>query len=60
MSLLQGDAIDWWEMVPDYLHQTWEVFLREFGNKYMPEVYRDEKQREFLMLKHGSISVGGI
>ena len=44
VSLLQGDAIDWWETVPDFRHQTWEVFLREFRDKYMPAIYRDEKQ----------------
>lgn len=55
VSLLQADAYDWWETVPRATIQppvlTWEDFQREFCDKYMPEIYRDEKQREFLNLK---------
>ena len=55
VSLLQGDAYDWWETVPGALVRppvmTYDDFLREFRDKYMPEVYRDEKQREFLTLR---------
>ena len=55
VSLLQGDAYDWWETVPNAMAQppvlTYNDFLREFRDKYMPEVYRDEKQREFLNLR---------
>ena len=47
VSLLQGDAYDWWETVPDSMAQppllNYEDFLREFRDRYMPEVYRDEK-----------------
>ena len=54
VSLLQGDAYDWLETVPGALVRpavmTYDDFLREFRDKYMPEVYRDEKQREFLHL----------
>ncbi|XP_074322831.1 uncharacterized protein LOC141659805 [Apium graveolens] len=61
VSLLQEDAYDWWETVPDSAVQppilTWDDFLREFRDKYMPEIYRDEKQREFLTLKQGIMSV---
>ncbi|XP_042033546.1 uncharacterized protein LOC121780087 [Salvia splendens] len=61
VSLLQGDAYYWWETVPRaMIHPpvlSWDDFLREFSDKYMPPVYRDEKQREFLSLKQGSISV---
>ncbi|XP_042033555.1 uncharacterized protein LOC121780096 [Salvia splendens] len=61
LSLLQGDAYYWWETVPRaMIHPpvlSWDDFLREFSDKYMPPVYRDEKQREFLSLKQGSISV---
>ena len=32
-------------------------FLREFRDRYMPEVYRDEKQREFLNLKQRTMTV---
>ncbi|XP_074363335.1 uncharacterized protein LOC141703797 [Apium graveolens] len=61
VSLLQEDAYDWWETVPDSTVQppilTWDDFLREFRDKYMPEIYKDEKQREFLTLKQGIMSV---
>ncbi|WOG99882.1 hypothetical protein DCAR_0519238 [Daucus carota subsp. sativus] len=61
VSLLQDDAYDWWETVPDSDAQppklTWDDFQREFKDKYMPEIYRDEKQREFLNLKQGNMTV---
>ena len=61
VSLLQGDAYNWWETVPHAMIQppvlSWDDFLREFSDKYMPVVYRDEKQREFLSLKQGAMSV---
>ena len=59
--LLQDDAYDWWETVPNSDAQpqklTWDNFQREFQDKYMPEIYRDEKQREFLNLKQGNMTV---
>ncbi|WOH04359.1 hypothetical protein DCAR_0623768 [Daucus carota subsp. sativus] len=61
VSLLQDDAYDWWETVPNSDAQppklTWDDFQREFKDKYMPEIYRDEKQREFLNLKQGNMTV---
>ena len=55
VSLLQSDAYDWWETILNSTVQppilTWDDFLRDFRDKYMPEVYRDEKQREFLTLR---------
>ncbi|WOH07597.1 hypothetical protein DCAR_0727029 [Daucus carota subsp. sativus] len=61
VSLLQDDAYDWWETIPDSDAQppklTWDDFQREFKDKYMPEIYRDEKQREFLNLKQGNMTV---
>ena len=57
VSLLQGNAYAWWETVPGNDVQppvlTWDDFLREFSNNYMPEVYRDDKRREFLNLIKG-------
>lgn len=61
VSLHQGDAYNWWETVPPAMIQppllSWDDFLREFSDKYMPIVYRDEKQMEFLSLKQGAMSV---
>ena len=36
---------------------TWEDFLKEFTEKYTPEVYRDRKKIEFLELKQNGLSV---
>ena len=36
---------------------TYDDFLREFRDKYMPEVYRDEEQREFLTLRQRTMTV---
>ncbi|XP_050215554.1 uncharacterized protein LOC126666735 [Mercurialis annua] len=42
VSLFEKDALDWWETVPRSgnmpLTLTWDDFLREFGEKYMPPV----------------------
>ena len=61
VSLLQGDAYDWWETVPGATVRptilTYADFLQEFRDRYMPEVYRDEKQREFLNLRERTITV---
>ena len=55
VSLLQEDAYAWWETIPGSDVQppvlTWDDFLREFSNNYKPEVYKDDKRREFLNLK---------
>ena len=43
VSLLQGDAYDWWETIPNATARppvlTYADFLREFRDKYMPEMY---------------------
>ncbi|XP_042023101.1 uncharacterized protein LOC121770438 [Salvia splendens] len=61
VSLLQGDAYNWWETVPHAMIQppvlSCDDFLREFSDKYMPAVYRDEKQREFLSLKQADMGL---
>ena len=40
VSLLQGDAYDWWETVPEAMERppalTYDDFLREFRDRYMP------------------------
>ena len=61
VSLLQGNAYDWWETVPNATVQPpilqWEDFLQEFRDNYMPEVYQDEKRKEFLNLKQNNMSI---
>ncbi len=47
VSLLQGDAYDWWKTIPHSLAEppvlTWEDFIREFRQKYVPNAYVDQK-----------------
>ena len=61
VSLLQGDAYDWWETIPGATARppvlSYSDFLREFRDRYMPEMYRDEKLREFLNLRQKSMTV---
>ena len=61
VSLLQGEAYDWWKLVlkspriPNPL--TWEFFVQEFREKYVTEMYRDSKWKQFLNLNQRSLSV---
>ena len=61
VSLLQGDAYDWWETIPNATARppvlTYADFLREFRDRYMPEMYQEEKLREFINLKQKGMSV---
>ena len=61
VSLLQGEAYDWWKLVlkspgiPNAL--TWEFFVQEFRAKYVTDMYRDSKGKQFLNLKQRNLSV---
>ncbi|XP_065869079.1 uncharacterized protein [Euphorbia lathyris] len=61
VSLLKKHAITWWESIervviaPRVL--TYEDFKKEFADKYMPRVYRDEKKVEFYNLKQGNMTI---
>ena len=61
VTLLQGDAFDWWETVPNATVRppmlTYTDFLREFRDRYIPEMYREEKMREFINLRQKSMTV---
>ena len=61
MSLLEKDALDWWETVPGSPNRpmilTWNDFLREFAYKYTPPVYKSKKKVEFLKLEQNDESV---
>ncbi len=47
VSLLQRDAYDWWKTIPHNLVEppvlTWDDFIREFRQKYVPDTYVDQK-----------------
>ena len=53
--LLQGDAYSWWKTIPHSMVQppvlTWDDFLREYHEKYVPVVYKREKRLDFIELK---------
>ncbi|KAK4383099.1 Retrovirus-related Pol polyprotein from transposon [Sesamum angolense] len=64
VSLLEKDALDWWETVSGSKNRpitlTWNDFLKEFADKYTPPVYRNRKKVEFLELKQNELSVAGF
>ena len=55
VSLLQSEVYDWWNLVlrspriPNPM--TWEFFVQEFKEKYVTEMYRESKWKQFLNLK---------
>ena len=55
ISLLQGNAYNWWKLVsrsprlPDPI--SWEFFVQEFRAKYVFDMYRETKWKQFLNLK---------
>ena len=61
VSLLQGEAYDWWKLVlksPGILNpMTWEFFVEEFREKYVTDMYRESKWKQFLNMKQRNLSV---
>ena len=61
VSLLQGEAYDWWKLVlkspgiPNPM--TWEFFFQEFRAKYVTDMYRESKWKQFLNMKQRNLSV---
>ena len=61
VSLLQGEAYNWWKLVlkspgiPNPM--TWEFFVQEFRAKYVTDMYRDSKWKQFLNMKQRNLSV---
>jgi hypothetical protein len=60
--MLQGDAYDWWRMEEDkHNHDpepyTWEMFKAAFYEKYFPTSVRRQKEREFIKLEKGNMTV---
>ncbi len=53
--LLHGDAYDYWKTILHSLVEppvlTWDNFLKEFRQKYVPDTYVDMMPQEFLCLK---------
>ena len=61
ISLLQGSAYDWSKLVmrslrlPDPI--LWEFFVQEFRAKYVSDMYKETKCKQFLNLKQRNLSV---
>ncbi|XP_040971401.1 uncharacterized protein [Gossypium hirsutum] len=54
VSLLQEEALVWWEsVIQNVLEEqiSWGFFQKEFQNKYLGEMYIEDKRQEFLTLK---------
>ena len=61
VSLMQGEAYDWWKLVlkspgiPNPM--TWEFFVQEFRAKYITNMYMESKWKQFLNMKQRNLSV---
>ncbi|KAL5564893.1 hypothetical protein UlMin_028057 [Ulmus minor] len=58
--MLRKDARYWWESVKlrrNVHTMTWREFVGEFNQKYYNQVVMRVKQKEFLNLKHGNMTV---
>ena len=55
ISLLQSSAYDWWKLVlrsPRLLDPiSWGFFIQDFRAKYISDMYRETKWKQFLNLK---------
>ncbi|KAK5812033.1 hypothetical protein PVK06_027428 [Gossypium arboreum] len=60
ISLLRDSAYYWWNTLISVVpreQETWEFFQTEFRKKYISQRFIDQKWKEFLELKQGSMSV---
>ncbi|KAG8478886.1 hypothetical protein CXB51_028729 [Gossypium anomalum] len=60
ISLLRDSAYYWWNTLVSVVPRervTWEFFQIEFRKKYISQRFIDQKRKEFLELKQGSMSV---
>ena len=55
VSLLQSEAYDWWKLVlkrPRFSDpMPWDFFVQEFWAKYVTDMYKEAKWKQFLNLK---------
>ena len=59
---LKGPAKAWWRIIDKKWEQegtprTWNSFLAEFKNKFIPLVTREKREEEFIYLKQGIMAV---
>ena len=61
VSRLQGEAYDLWKLVlkspgiPNPM--TWEFFVQEFREKYVTDMYRKSKWKQFLNMRQKNLSM---
>ena len=61
ISLLQSGAYDWWKLVlrcpriPNPM--PWDFFVQEFWAKYVIDMYKEVKWKQFLILKQRNMLV---
>ena len=60
--MLRGDAYDWWQLEEDKRGQetepwTWELFKSVFYEKYFPKSIRFQKEKEFIKLTQGNMTI---
>ena len=60
--LFEGAACHWWAVVErrwerDEIEGTWRQFREEFLKKYIPQVVRDLREKEFMRLIQGPLTV---
>ena len=60
--MLKGDAHQWWGATEGYLltkhaQLNWAVFKEAFFEKYFPQSFRDNMEKEFLSLYQGQMTV---
>ena len=60
--MLRGDAYDWWRLEEEKRGQetepwTWELFKSVFYEKYFPKSIRFQKEKEFIKLTQGNMTV---
>ncbi|XP_065860395.1 uncharacterized protein [Euphorbia lathyris] len=59
-NLFTDEALEWWRSIKRTRIRTeitWDIFKKLFTNKYMPMIYKDRKQTEFLTLMQEDMSV---
>ncbi|KAA3461421.1 DNA/RNA polymerases superfamily protein [Gossypium australe] len=60
ISLLRDIAYQWWITLVSVVSRervTWEFFQTEFREKYISQLFLDQKHKEFLELKQGHMTV---
>ena len=60
--MLRGDAYDWWQLEEEKRGQetkpwTWELFKSVFHEKYFPKSICFQKEKEFIKLTQGNMTV---